>query len=324
MLDAAGLGAGPIEADADRGRALERHLPDPPRRRALRAAPPAATAAAALGPRRSARGATARRARRHRRPRAPRAARARGRVRPRRAVLRDGRRGRRRLPRRAAARARHARPSAAGSARSSSTRWPSSTPSRLPRASAGRPATSSASCAASPGSGSCRARASCRSSRRCTAGSRRPCPSRRPRPSSTATTGSVTRCTRPAAPGPPARDPRLGARHGRRPARRRRLPDRDLDRARRALAARHLPGHGARRASRRRDDLVARYEEVSGRRVERLAWYQALALWKASIFLEGNYSRFLAGTTDDPYYAKLDTGVPALAEAAWELASAAG
>ena len=68
-----------------------------------------------------------------------------------------------------------------------------------------------------------------------------------------------------------------------------------------------------------KDELVARYEEVSGRRVERLAWYQALALWKASIFLEGNYKRFLAGTTDDPYYAKLDTGVPALAEAAWEL-----
>ena len=73
-----------------------------------------------------------------------------------------------------------------------------------------------------------------------------------------------------------------------------------------------------------RAELVARYEEASGRRVERLGWYQALALWKASIFLEGNYKRFLAGTTDDPYYARLDTGVPALAEAAWELVSAEG
>ena len=71
-------------------------------------------------------------------------------------------------------------------------------------------------------------------------------------------------------------------------------------------------------------ELVAHYEEASGRRVERLAWYQALALWKASIFLEGNYRRFLAGTTDDAYYATLDTGVPALVEAAWELARAAG
>jgi aminoglycoside phosphotransferase (APT) family kinase protein len=68
-------------------------------------------------------------------------------------------------------------------------------------------------------------------------------------------------------------------------------------------------------------ELVARYESASGRRVQRLAWYQALALWKASIFLEGNYKRFLAGTTDDPYYAKLDVGVPSLAEAAWDLAS---
>ena len=73
-----------------------------------------------------------------------------------------------------------------------------------------------------------------------------------------------------------------------------------------------------------KDELVARYEEVSGRRVERLPWYQALACWKASIFLEGNYKRFLAGTADDPYYATLDTGVPALAEAAWELVSAEG
>jgi aminoglycoside phosphotransferase (APT) family kinase protein len=71
-------------------------------------------------------------------------------------------------------------------------------------------------------------------------------------------------------------------------------------------------------------ELVAHYEEASGRRVERLAWYQALALWKASIFLEGNYKRFLAGTTDDAYYATLDTGVPALVEAAWELARDAG
>ncbi|MGZ4380710.1 MAG: phosphotransferase family protein [Gaiellaceae bacterium] len=80
----------------------------------------------------------------------------------------------------------------------------------------------------------------------------------------------------------------------------------------------------ARRGFATRAGLVARYEEASGRRVERLGWYQALALWKASIFLEGNYKRFLAGTTHDPYYAKLDTGVPALAEAAWELVRGEG
>jgi len=67
------------------------------------------------------------------------------------------------------------------------------------------------------------------------------------------------------------------------------------------------------------DELVALYEEATGRAVARIHWYQALALWKASIFLEGNYKRWLAGTTDDAFYSTLDTGVPALAEAAYEL-----
>lgn len=67
------------------------------------------------------------------------------------------------------------------------------------------------------------------------------------------------------------------------------------------------------------DALVARYEELTGRAMTRIHWYQALALWKAAIFLEGNYRRWLAGTTDDAYYAKLGTGVPALVDAAYEL-----
>ena len=45
----------------------------------------------------------------------------------------------------------------------------------------------------------------------------------------------------------------------------------------------------------------------------------ALALWKGAIFLEGNYRRLLAGSTDDPYYRGLDAGVPELLEEAWEL-----
>jgi aminoglycoside phosphotransferase (APT) family kinase protein len=47
-----------------------------------------------------------------------------------------------------------------------------------------------------------------------------------------------------------------------------------------------------------------------------LRWYQALALWKAAVFMEGNYKRSLAGTTDDPYLKLFDEGVPQLAEAA--------
>ena len=49
-----------------------------------------------------------------------------------------------------------------------------------------------------------------------------------------------------------------------------------------------------------RDELIAHYEERTGRSMSNLRWYQTLALWKAAVFMEGNYKRVLAGTTDDP------------------------
>jgi aminoglycoside phosphotransferase (APT) family kinase protein len=70
-----------------------------------------------------------------------------------------------------------------------------------------------------------------------------------------------------------------------------------------------------------RDELVALYEERTGRSISDLRWYQTLALWKAAVFMEGNYKRSLAGTTDDPYLKLFDEGVPRLAEAAWEIAN---
>jgi aminoglycoside phosphotransferase (APT) family kinase protein len=72
-----------------------------------------------------------------------------------------------------------------------------------------------------------------------------------------------------------------------------------------------------------RAELIAHYEERTGRSMSALNWYQALALWKAAVFMEGNYKRSLAGTTDDPFLKMFDEGVPALAEAAYE-ASRAG
>ncbi len=69
-----------------------------------------------------------------------------------------------------------------------------------------------------------------------------------------------------------------------------------------------------------RAELVARYEERSGRSMSDLRWYVTLALWKSAIFLEGSYKRRLAGTTDDPFFDKLERGVPELAERAWETA----
>jgi len=69
-----------------------------------------------------------------------------------------------------------------------------------------------------------------------------------------------------------------------------------------------------------RAELIARYEERSGRSVSALNWYQALALWKAAVFMEGNYKRFTLGASDDQYLALFDEGVPALAEAARAIA----
>ncbi|HEX7290824.1 MAG TPA: phosphotransferase family protein [Conexibacter sp.] len=69
-----------------------------------------------------------------------------------------------------------------------------------------------------------------------------------------------------------------------------------------------------------RGELIARYEERSGRSMSSVAWYATLALWKAAIFLEGSYKRLLSGTTDDPFFKLLDAGVPALAEHAWSVA----
>jgi aminoglycoside phosphotransferase (APT) family kinase protein len=69
-----------------------------------------------------------------------------------------------------------------------------------------------------------------------------------------------------------------------------------------------------------RDELIARYEELSGRSMAAVNWYQALALWKAAVFMEGNYKRFSMGASDDAYLGLFDEGVPALAEKARQVA----
>ncbi len=65
-----------------------------------------------------------------------------------------------------------------------------------------------------------------------------------------------------------------------------------------------------------RAELVARYEERSGRAMTNIRWYQTLALWKSIVFMEGNYKRSLAGATDDPFLKRFGDGVIELAERA--------
>ncbi len=65
-----------------------------------------------------------------------------------------------------------------------------------------------------------------------------------------------------------------------------------------------------------RGELVARYEERSGRSMSDIRWYQALALWKIIVFMEGNYRRALAGSVDDPYLTAFGEAIAELADRA--------
>jgi aminoglycoside phosphotransferase (APT) family kinase protein len=69
-----------------------------------------------------------------------------------------------------------------------------------------------------------------------------------------------------------------------------------------------------------RAELIARYEELSGRSMSDIRWYTTLALWKSVVFMEGNYKRAITGTTDDPYLKQFGDGVLELARQADEVA----
>jgi aminoglycoside phosphotransferase (APT) family kinase protein len=74
-----------------------------------------------------------------------------------------------------------------------------------------------------------------------------------------------------------------------------------------------LPGFPTRR------ELIARYEERSGRSMQALNWYVTLALWKGVVFMEGNYKRAVSGSTDDPYLKTFGEGVVELAARALDV-----
>ena len=77
-----------------------------------------------------------------------------------------------------------------------------------------------------------------------------------------------------------------------------------------AKSVTHLPGFM------RRKDLFDRYQQATGRDIDNILWYVALAGWKIAIIMEGSYRRYLAGIADHPTFALLDKAVPALAERA--------
>lgn len=73
-----------------------------------------------------------------------------------------------------------------------------------------------------------------------------------------------------------------------------------------------------------RAELVARYAERSGRDVQPLPWFEALALWKAAVFCEAIYGRFIRGELgeEDTRAAIFEVAVPLLAQTARETSGA--
>jgi len=74
----------------------------------------------------------------------------------------------------------------------------------------------------------------------------------------------------------------------------------------------HVQGVSRIEGTASRAALAARYEERSGRSVEHLDWYMALAFWKLAAIVEGAYAQYLAGTLLTPYAARLEDDVPRL------------
>ncbi len=81
----------------------------------------------------------------------------------------------------------------------------------------------------------------------------------------------------------------------------------------------HLGGVTRREGFPTRAELIGLYEQRTGRSMRDLRWYTTLALWKSVVFMEGNYKRAVAGTTDDPYLKQFGDGVLELARQAEEV-----
>lgn len=66
-----------------------------------------------------------------------------------------------------------------------------------------------------------------------------------------------------------------------------------------------------------RTELAARYAEQTGANLDYLPWYKSLALWKAAVFTEAIYTRWLRGERpNDSFVSTLEYGVPQLLEEA--------
>jgi aminoglycoside phosphotransferase (APT) family kinase protein len=70
-----------------------------------------------------------------------------------------------------------------------------------------------------------------------------------------------------------------------------------------------------------RQELLARYEEVSGRPVDEIDYYVVLARFKMAVVLEGGYARYVSGGADNPKMQAFGAIVLDMAARAAELAA---
>jgi aminoglycoside phosphotransferase (APT) family kinase protein len=72
----------------------------------------------------------------------------------------------------------------------------------------------------------------------------------------------------------------------------------------------HLPGNMTRR------EVVAHYEDASGRTVAHPVFYYAYALFKIAVIVQQIYARFVNGLTKDPRFAAMGHAVKTLSDQA--------
>ena len=63
-------------------------------------------------------------------------------------------------------------------------------------------------------------------------------------------------------------------------------------------------------------EVADRYAEATGFDVERLPYYEGLALFRVAVIIEQIYSRFVSGQTEDDRFARFEPAAPILARAA--------
>jgi aminoglycoside phosphotransferase (APT) family kinase protein len=71
------------------------------------------------------------------------------------------------------------------------------------------------------------------------------------------------------------------------------------------------------------EEMIARYEAKTGRKMTHFPFYHCLAVWKQAIILEGLYRHYLEGTAANPKAAEFKWRVPQLIERAHRIIAAA-